>query len=69
MPLKVILQAISYKTILGSSTALLGCLLLQLKISSRARQWTKSLAHGMLFGSAFFGLIILLLVALIKYRV
>jgi uncharacterized membrane protein len=68
MPIRVLFKSINYRAILGTSSALLLFLLVQLRVSSRARQWTKSLVHGLMFGSAFFGLLITVIIALLKFK-
>jgi hypothetical protein len=68
MPLNKFFESISYKQIMGCACLLIISMSVQLKFSNRARQWIKSLIHGITFGSNFFALLLCGLLAALKWR-
>jgi preprotein translocase subunit YajC len=66
LPFNTFFDSLSYKTILAYVVIFLAAFYIQLRLSRRARQWTKTLVHLMAFGSTFFVLIVLGILILIK---
>jgi len=68
LPFRTFVNKTSYQTILSLAVMLMGSMFLQLKFSNRARQWIKSLIHGLALGGSFFGLLLCLAFMIIKKR-
>ena len=68
LPIRSFFDSLDYKSILSLAVLFALALVLQLRISSRARRWTLDLVHALIFGGAFFGLLLLFIVILIKYK-
>lgn len=69
LPITSFFNALSYKSIVYAGLSFTFLFGLQLKLSRRARQWTKSLVHLIFYGFTFAGLILIALIYLIKLRV